>query len=105
MLIATHFDNRCGGQIHPTFRPSPPPHGDRHTEAKALQDRLPRCHVHHGYDPGGRAAGGCDSREAGTPGFNDHREEGADLDTVRVELAHVGAVVRRALERLEGEKA
>jgi len=37
--------------------------------------------------------------------INDHRDEGAHLDNVRVELAHVGVVVRRALERLEGEKA
>ncbi len=34
--------------------------------------------------------------------INDHRDEGAHLDNVRVELAHVGAVVRRALERLDG---
>lgn len=35
--------------------------------------------------------------------INDHRDEGRSLDDVRVELAHVGAVVRRALERLTPE--
>jgi len=37
--------------------------------------------------------------------INDHRDEGRPLEDVLTELRHVGAVVRRALERLEGEKA
>lgn len=34
--------------------------------------------------------------------INDHRDEGPCLDRVREETAHVGAVVLRMLERLDG---
>lgn len=37
--------------------------------------------------------------------INDHRDEGRPLEDVLTELRHVDVVVRRALERLEGEKA
>lgn len=32
--------------------------------------------------------------------INDHRDDGAPLENVRVEMTHVHAVVERALERL-----
>jgi hypothetical protein len=37
--------------------------------------------------------------------INDHRDEGRPLEDVLTELRHVDVVVRRALERLESEKA
>jgi hypothetical protein len=36
--------------------------------------------------------------------INDHRDDGRPLEDVLTELRHVDVVVRRALERLEGEK-
>lgn len=36
--------------------------------------------------------------------INDHRDEGRPLEDVVREIAHVGAVCLRALERLDGEK-
>lgn len=36
--------------------------------------------------------------------INDHRDEGRAIEDVLTELRHVDVVVKRALERLEGEK-
>jgi hypothetical protein len=37
--------------------------------------------------------------------INDHRDEGRAIGDVLTELGHVGVVVQRAMERLEGVKA